>query len=73
MTITVHVKLRQSASELIMLAGGHLIEARVKSEPIENKANLEVIALLAKHYKVPKSSIVLVRGGKSKIKVFEFK
>jgi hypothetical protein len=46
-------------------------EIWVKKRAVENQANLAVIEVLSKHFGVPKSSVMLVRGGRSKIKVFE--
>lgn len=43
----------------------------VHEPPIDNKANLAVIKLLATHFKVPKSAVSLVRGSKGKKKIFE--
>jgi uncharacterized protein (TIGR00251 family) len=47
------------------------IKARLKSSPIENRANLELIELLAKHYQVPKANVVIKKGLKSKNKIVE--
>jgi len=44
---------------------------RVRAPPTEGKANERVVELLAKHFKVPKSSITLVSGFKSKKKIIE--
>ena len=38
----------------------------------DGEANKKVIEALADYYNVPKTSITLVRGATSKIKVFEF-
>lgn len=45
----------------------------VSAPPLEGKANLGVIEALAAHFKVKKFQIKLLRGTKSKIKVFEIK
>ena len=45
----------------------------VKEPPIENKANLELIKMLSKYFKTPKSNIKIIRGEKSKNKVIEIK
>lgn len=42
----------------------------VKSPAIEGRANKEAVELLAKYFKVSKSRVELVRGEKSKCKVF---
>lgn len=70
MQITVQVKLHQKQSKLESV-NENLLKAMLVSPAIENKANLEIISLLALHYKIPKSQIKLIRGHKSKIKIFE--
>jgi len=70
MRVTVYVKLRQKESKLEPV-DENSFKATVVAQPIENKANLEIISLLAAYYKIPKSQIKLVRGQKSKVKVLE--
>jgi uncharacterized protein len=43
----------------------------VKEPATEGKANRAVIEKLSEEYKVPKSSITLIYGEKSKTKIFE--
>ncbi len=43
----------------------------VKSAPIDGKANGEVIALLAKYFRVPQASIVIKHGGSGRKKLVE--
>lgn len=43
----------------------------VSEPPLEDRANLAVVETLAKHFDVPKSSIRLISGKKSKHKLFE--
>jgi len=43
----------------------------VKEPPLEGKANQAVRGALSEYLKIPKSQIVMVRGEKSKQKVFE--
>lgn len=43
----------------------------VKSPPVEGKANREIIEILSKYLKVPKSLIILKRGERGKHKIFE--
>ena len=45
----------------------------VSAPPLEEKANMAVIEALAKYFRTKKSSIKLIAGEKSKIKVFEIK
>jgi hypothetical protein len=46
-----------------------LVQVRVP--PVEGKANLRVIKLLSRYLKKPKSSLQIVSGFKSKIKIIE--
>ena len=43
----------------------------VKSPATEGRANKEAVELLAKYFKVSKSRVELVRGAKSKYKIFK--
>jgi len=43
----------------------------VNQPPLEGKANKAVVESLVKFFKIKKSEIVLIRGEKSKNKVFE--
>lgn len=44
---------------------------RVKEPAREGKANQEVARLLAKHFQIPRSNVKMIRGTKSKSKIFE--
>ena len=48
------------------------VRVHTTTAPTDGKATADVIKMLAEHYKVPKTSIKLVRGGTSRDKVFEF-
>lgn len=48
-----------------------MIHVYVNAPPLEGKANKAVIESLAKFLKVKKSGIILIRGEKSKNKVFK--
>lgn len=37
----------------------------------ENKANISIIKLLSKYFKIPKSAIIISKGEKNKIKTIE--
>lgn len=63
----------QSRKELVEVVSEENLRVRVNALPIEGKANERVIELLAEHFKTSKSKIILLRGHKSKLKVFEIK
>lgn len=48
-------------------------EVSTKELPVQGRANSAVQRLLAEHFKTTTNRVVLLRGGTSKIKVFEIK
>lgn len=70
MTITVTVKPRSRKRELKETAPG-FFEARVVKPPFQGQANAELIELLAKHFKIAKSRIIVVAGGSNRKKIVE--
>ncbi|PIQ66353.1 MAG: hypothetical protein COV96_02040 [Candidatus Zambryskibacteria bacterium CG11_big_fil_rev_8_21_14_0_20_42_18] len=56
------------------LAGGReqdIYEVSVKEPPINDKANVAIIRVLAKHFKVAPSLIQIVAGRRAKRKIFD--
>lgn len=51
--------------------GNPVLRASVTAPPDKNKANDALIALLAKEWNIPKSSIRIARGGTSRKKTVE--
>ena len=49
------------------------IKLKVTAQPIENKANKAVIEYLSKFFKIPKTSICVLKGETSKEKTILFK
>lgn len=45
------------------------LKVKLKSPPIQGRANQELIEILAKYYKVSKSQIEIIQGEKSKNKI----
>jgi uncharacterized protein (TIGR00251 family) len=68
--ITVRVKPNSRAEGITGNPDGSLTIS-VKAPPVAGAANEAVVSLLARFFQVPKSSIRLVRGGRSRLKVFE--
>jgi len=67
---SVRVQPRSSRSEI---AGTHgdAIRIRLAAPPVDDAANNELIAFLAKQLNVAKSAVRIVKGNKSKNKVIE--
>ena len=49
--------------------GRPVLKVRVRARPVEGEANEALIKLLAKALGVPKSAVVLLRGGQSRTKM----
>ena len=52
---------------------GDGIKVKLKSPPVDGKANSELIAILAKEYGIPKRDVEIVSGMNSKKKVVRLK
>jgi uncharacterized protein (TIGR00251 family) len=65
-TIQVTVKPNSRTSELEESDGIWL--ARVKSPPVDGKANKELLELIAEHFNVPRSRITIKSGAGARIK-----
>lgn len=58
-----------SRSEISEILDNGQLKIKLNSPPIEGKANKECIKLLSKELKLPKSSIEIVSGDKSRNKI----
>lgn len=70
--ISVKVTSRAKAASIIEDLEGNL-KVKVKSPPVDGRANEELIGLLADFYKLPRSRIQIIKGLTSKqktIKIF---
>lgn len=66
-TLQLKAKPGSSRSELAQEADGTWT-ARLKSPPVDGKANAELIALVAKHFGCAKSAVSIHSGGGSRFK-----
>lgn len=69
MLVTVHVTPKSSRSELVVQPSG-VLRAWVREVPEEGKATTAVRDLLARHFGVAKTQVLLVRGAASRTKTF---
>ena len=70
MKINIKVKPASRKNEVKIISDGSL-EVRVTAVPEKGKANKAVIELLSKHFKVPKSAIVILRGKNTRNKIIK--
>lgn len=71
MKYIVAVKPGSSREKIIETAPGELT-VYLRAKPHDGEANNALIKVLAKHFKVPKTTINIVRGAKSHTKIIEF-
>ncbi|MFA6022712.1 MAG: DUF167 domain-containing protein [Candidatus Pacearchaeota archaeon] len=71
MIINVKVKPKSGKSEIIEVVKDKDYIINVKAEPENNKANIELINLLAKYFKVSSNNIKIKRGLTSRNKIVE--
>jgi uncharacterized protein (TIGR00251 family) len=68
------VRLKPNAKrEAVSTAGEGIVTVAVPSPPVDGKANAHAIRLLSEVLGVPKSSITIVHGHASRMKLFEIR
>lgn len=74
---TITVKLTPGARQNAVIGwdedlfGERTLKVQVTAIPENGKANKAMIALLSKHWKIPKNAIVIKRGETSRVKILE--
>jgi len=72
MIIQIKVKPNSRASRLEQHEDGTW-RAQLKSPPVDGKANEELIALVAKHFKRPKSEVSIKSGASTRLKLVQIR
>lgn len=67
----INVKPGSSQEKIIETASGELT-VYLRAKPHDGEANDALIKILAKHFKVPKTTINIIRGAKTHKKTIEF-
>ena len=70
--LAVRVKPRASKSRVLGLKSG-VLEVAVAAPPVDGAANDELLRTLAGHFEVPRSTLEIVSGQASRIKVVRFR
>jgi uncharacterized protein len=70
-TIQVKVKPNARTSSLEQVSDGRLWQAKLKSPPVNGKANAELVALVAERFGCPKSAVSIKSGGSGRIKLVQ--
>jgi len=71
--VIIEVSVKTSAKVRSINKEGTIYHIDLKSKPFQNSANIELIDFLSLHFDVMKSSVVILKGFKSKKKLIEIK
>ena len=71
--LIIKVKIAPNSSKNDIILEDEFIKVKVTAQPIENKANKALIEFLSKRFKIPKSSIEIIKGDTSKEKTLLLK
>ncbi len=71
-SLLIRIKIVPNSSKNDLIIEDEFIKVKVTAQPIENKANKALIEFLSKKFKVPKTSIEIVKGDTSKEKTLLF-
>ena len=65
----IQVKVRPNGRESALEAlGDGSFAATLKAPPVDGKANAELVALVARHFQVPRSAVAIKTGAGARIK-----
>ena len=70
--LLIRIKIVPNSSKNDLIIEDEFIKVKVTAQPIENKANKALVEFLSKRFKVPKTSIEIVKGDTSKEKTLLF-
>lgn len=71
--ILISFKISPNASKNEIIKTDDGIKIKITAQPIDNKANKALVEFLSKHFKIPKTSIEIVKGNTSKEKTLLIK
>ncbi len=70
--LLIRIKIVPNSSKNDLIIEDEFIKVKVTAQPIENKANKALVEFLSKKFKIPKTSIQIVKGDTSKEKTLLF-
>lgn len=71
--IIVNLRISPNAKKNEIIKDGDIIKVKITALPIDGKANKALIEFFAKNFKIPKTSIEILKGETSKEKTILFK
>ena len=70
--LVIKVKIVPNSSKNDIILEDEFIKVKVTAQPIENKANKALVEYLSKLFKIPKTSVQIIKGDTSKEKTILF-
>ena len=67
------VKIIPNSSKNEIVLEDEFVKVKITAQPVENKANKALIEFLSKSFKIPKTSIEILKGDTSKEKTLLFR
>ncbi len=67
------IRIVPNSSKNEIILEDEFVKVKVTAQPIENKANKALVEFLSKTFKIPKSSIEIIKGQTSKEKTLLFR
>jgi uncharacterized protein (TIGR00251 family) len=71
--IVISLKISPNSKKNEIISNENEIKVKITAQPIDGKANKCLIEFLSKNFKIPKTSIVILKGETSKEKTILFK
>lgn len=71
--IIVNLRVSPNAKKNEIIKDGDIIKVKITALPIDGKANKALVEFFAKNFKIPKTSIEILKGETSKEKTILFK
>ena len=71
--LVIKLKIIPNSSKNDIILEDEFIKVKITAQPIENKANKALVEFLSKSFKVPKTSIEILKGDTSKEKTILIK
>lgn len=71
--IIVNLRISPNAKKNEIIKDGDIIKVKITALPIDGKANKALVEFFAKNFKIPKTSIEILKGETSKEKTILFK
>lgn len=70
--IIINIKISPNSKKNEIINEGEIIKIKITAQPIDGKANKALIEFLSKNFKIPKTSIKILKGETSKEKTILF-